>query len=401
MNVSKDIFEKSGEPEQVDETPPAGPQYHYHYHIYNSPGAPSMSLPMGLPVNHADNRNVHIAHYPTQPVAKRELGKTVTGKRPLTLKGAIRQNANVICGALLLLFFVAVTTEVLPYYIIDFITGFASNRFIQPRHVLDQAVSVFSYSFSFGIALILMKSWLKIPARVAFPVRWKGLTLTIPAIFLCLGVNILGGISAVTIAEILELVFGIVSTPPEFPTPSGGAAIALYMINIVLLPAVLEELIFRGVIMQSLRRYGDGFALMASSILFGLLHGNLTQFIPTFFMGIVMGFFVLRTGSIICGIVLHFVNNGLFVLLSFLTEGGSEEFMIFVNLATAVILLTTGMIMGFFLLWKRPGFFRLAPPPPNVVLEKIKKHRVFFTSVASIVYVVVCIGMAATFFVVW
>ena len=79
----------------------------------------------------------------------------------------------------------------------------------------------------------------------------------------------------------------------------------LYIINGVVLPAFIEEIVFRGAIMQSLRRFGDGFALLVSSVLFAVVHGNFVQAPYAFLMGLVIGYFVLRTGSLWAGIFIH------------------------------------------------------------------------------------------------
>ena len=65
----------------------------------------------------------------------------------------------------------------------------------------------------------------------------------------------------------------------------------------------------RGVVMQSLRRFGDGFALITSSLLFMLLHQSLLQYPNALLMGLFIGYAVLYTGSIWTGVILHLVNN--------------------------------------------------------------------------------------------
>ena len=400
-------------------------EYHYHYHIYNSPGSSDVSRPEDLPVEiitgpagnppvypAAGNPPVYHPTYPAAgnpavypaagnlpvypplyPAAGRELGKTVTGKRPLTLKGAIRQNANIVCGVFLIAIFIEYASAIFPGIVYEFF--FSANQYVQFRHMLEQAANIFSYSIASTVALFLMKSWLKIPARAAFPMRWKGFSVTIPAVFVCLGVMMVGSYASGFIATALEGLFGVAPAPADFPLPVGAPATVLYVISVVLLPSVLEELIFRGAVLQSLRRYGDGFALVASSALFALMHSNWLSFIPTFLFGLAIGFFVMRTGSILTGILIHMANNGLYVINNMLTNGGGEELSFLVNAAASVLYLTSGVIGALYLLMRRPGMFRLAQPPPGVTLGKGKKHLIFFTSVASVVFIVMCFGLAA------
>ena len=68
--------------------------------------------------------------------------------------------------------------------------------------------------------------------------------------------------------------------------------------------------------MHSLRRHGDAFALILSSTLFALMHYNIYMVLNAFLMGLLIGYFVIRTGSIITGILMHLANNLLTVGLS-------------------------------------------------------------------------------------
>lgn len=95
-----------------------------------------------------------------------------------------------------------------------------------------------------------------------------------------------------------------------------------YILNILLLavlPAIAEELIFRGIIFNGLRRnMSDAGAIFLSAFLFMLMHGNIEQMIYPFILGLVFAWLVMRTGSIVSSIIAHFVNNALVVTLSFI-----------------------------------------------------------------------------------
>lgn len=84
------------------------------------------------------------------------------------------------------------------------------------------------------------------------------------------------------------------------------------------LPAVGEELIFRGIVQQkmiSLFR-NPHLAILGSSIIFGLVHFQLERFIPLTFLGIILGYSFYYTQSLLVPIILHFLNNA-FQVLSF------------------------------------------------------------------------------------
>ncbi|MFZ5516187.1 MAG: ABC transporter permease subunit/CPBP intramembrane protease [Candidatus Zhuqueibacterota bacterium] len=84
----------------------------------------------------------------------------------------------------------------------------------------------------------------------------------------------------------------------------------------VLSPAICEELLFRGVILSSLKKRFSPVAAMAIvALLFGIFHLYLFRMIPTAILGFYLAFIVHRTGSIFLGMVGHAVNNGLALLV--------------------------------------------------------------------------------------
>jgi membrane protease YdiL (CAAX protease family) len=80
---------------------------------------------------------------------------------------------------------------------------------------------------------------------------------------------------------------------------------------LALIPAICEELLFRGFILGRLLETGQpGQSLMMTSILFGLFHRNLPALLPTTLAGVMLAFVVWRTGSLYYAIVMHaFVNT--------------------------------------------------------------------------------------------
>jgi sodium transport system permease protein len=85
---------------------------------------------------------------------------------------------------------------------------------------------------------------------------------------------------------------------------------------IALTPAVCEELLFRGLILSGLRRYGQWPAIVISALLFALAHASIYRLLPTFCLGLLLGYIVVKTGSLYCSILLHALNNGVAVTLA-------------------------------------------------------------------------------------
>ena len=88
----------------------------------------------------------------------------------------------------------------------------------------------------------------------------------------------------------------------------------LAFLMLVVVGAVSEEIAFRGFILSGLRqRYKPATAIFLSSFLFALSQMNVFQFVPHFLLGAVLSFLVLRSGSILPGILFHLIYNALVI----------------------------------------------------------------------------------------
>lgn len=87
---------------------------------------------------------------------------------------------------------------------------------------------------------------------------------------------------------------------------------------VALLPALCEEIMFRGMLLGSLRRSGLGRmkAVLFSAVLFGMFHLDPYRLLPTVLLGTMMGAVVAVSGSLWTGVLYHFVNNSLVFFLS-------------------------------------------------------------------------------------
>ena len=109
--------------------------------------------------------------------------------------------------------------------------------------------------------------------------------------------------------------FGLPDTSPDFSLNGSVLFNTFTFISVVILAPIFEELIFRGMILNTLTKYNKMFAIIVTSLLFGLLHLNITQAIPAFFMSLVLCYMYVQTDSILVTILAHAGNN-LLVLMS-------------------------------------------------------------------------------------
>ncbi|MDE6844631.1 MAG: ABC transporter permease [Lachnospiraceae bacterium] len=98
-----------------------------------------------------------------------------------------------------------------------------------------------------------------------------------------------------------------------------NAMAALFVIAVT--PAICEEMLFRGVILNSLKaKYRIFSAVAITAALFGIYHMSLVKFIPTGLLGLVFCIAAWRTGSIYPAMVMHFINNAVSVAITYYPE---------------------------------------------------------------------------------
>ncbi|MBX2897181.1 MAG: CPBP family intramembrane metalloprotease [Cyclobacteriaceae bacterium] len=99
----------------------------------------------------------------------------------------------------------------------------------------------------------------------------------------------------------------------------------LSFLVIAVLAALLEELLFRGIILDGyLKNYSPMASVLVSAFLFALIHGNLAQGLGAFVIGLVIGFCYWRTKSILFCISLHFANNATAWLSTLMGDWGTK-----------------------------------------------------------------------------
>ena len=101
-----------------------------------------------------------------------------------------------------------------------------------------------------------------------------------------------------------------------FPNLTGGWVI-LALLVIAVMPAIFEEALFRGVILNTCEKsMGSIRAIFVVGFCFSLFHASPEQTVYQFLAGCMFAFIAIRSGSILPGALMHFLNNGILVVLS-------------------------------------------------------------------------------------
>ena len=98
----------------------------------------------------------------------------------------------------------------------------------------------------------------------------------------------------------------------------------LNLVIVALIPAIGEEMTFRGVLQQALTRKmkNPHVAIILSAAIFSFIHFQFYGFLPRMFLGILLGYMFYITGSLWTSMLMHFLNNGTAVVLYYLNNKG-------------------------------------------------------------------------------
>lgn len=104
--------------------------------------------------------------------------------------------------------------------------------------------------------------------------------------------------------------------PDELPMMITNMPLAVSVFFIAIIPGVCEEIMFRGTMLRAYAKFGRKKAIIMSSILFGIFHFNLGNFIGPTILGLVFGIMVYKTNSIFASMLAHAMNNSIAIGLS-------------------------------------------------------------------------------------
>jgi membrane protease YdiL (CAAX protease family) len=225
-----------------------------------------------------------------------------------------------------------------------------------PMFLLDIFASVFS-AFIPALFYFLFSG-----NNIAETIKVKHVSfkLLIPIVFIGMAVAMLANYASDILANNFSL-FGLGNTVDFNSSSSSVIQNILYIISTALVPAFAEEFAFRGVLMGTLRKYGDVFAIIVSSVMFGAMHGNISQIPFAFILGLIFAFVDCKTNSIVPSMIIHFINNFYAVALDILSNENimtyNQYYIFYVALICTFCIL--GILSFIYIIKKNKNFFSI------------------------------------------
>lgn len=183
---------------------------------------------------------------------------------------------------------------------------------------------------------------------------------------------------------------------PELEQPTGIYGFLLALISTVIVPAFVEEFACRGLMLGLLKKHGEAFAIIASSLLFGLMHGNFEQIPFAFFVGLVLGFITVKSGTITIAIAVHAFNNFVSVAFDYIFNDFPIIYQNIGYMIFLIICLALGIFAIFLLNGNDKDLYTFKPSKTKA--SEGKKLVWFFTASPILIYTALCLIESFSFF---
>ena len=151
--------------------------------------------------------------------------------------------------------------------------------------------------------------------RSVFPIHKPKLTEVMGTILIYLGAS--QAISVVTMIEMYIAPEMVTETSIGLSSMFTSSSMIVAIIVVGIAPAICEEAVFRGVFFNSIwnQTHGKWIPILVTAAVFGLFHGSIILFFPTFLLGIVLGYLVYETNNMFYNVMFHAINNIIPVLV--------------------------------------------------------------------------------------
>ncbi|MCR5009898.1 MAG: CPBP family intramembrane metalloprotease [Clostridia bacterium] len=161
------------------------------------------------------------------------------------------------------------------------------------------------YCIAFPAGHLIMRSVPKHPLELQDLGAGRFFRMLVICFFLMYGGNLFGNLINSVISDLLGI---SITDPVESLVMSDVPMPALFVLTVILAP-FFEELFFRKLLIDRMNVYGQGTAVITTAVMFGLFHGNLSQFFYAMALGLVFGYVYIKTGKLRYTVCMHMIIN--------------------------------------------------------------------------------------------
>ena len=258
-------------------------------------------------------------------------------------------------------------------------------------YIINMFGSAFTIGLPFFVYLAFRKEGVNEYLRFKKNPKFDSLLLVFAAAGLCM----LANYPSMLIMELVEGA-GLDGGAQESLAGTNAFESVLYFLTIAVFPPLFEEFAFRGVMLSTLRKHGDGFALVVSSVAFALMHASISAMPFALICGFAMGYVYLRTENLWLCVFIHFINNANATIPGILILYLPEDLTNLISNIIFYALILLGIIAFVVLLVRKT----LVSNEESQIKRCIScglsfggKLSAYFTSVGTLAALIVTIGM--------
>ena len=207
------------------------------------------------------------------------------------------------------------------YHFFASMTNDELNNFV--NNISEIAVYIISFAVVYTLLIFFLrkasvKTDIAVENRVSFKFRlpkntWALLIVGLSIVYLC-------GMLSNFLDNLLGYA-GIEKVYFDTPLlPRTWYGIVIYIVALIFTPAFFEEIFCRFLLLNSLKKYGNGFAIFTTAILFGILHGRTDAFLYATAIGLFSAYIAIKTKSIWFSVILHAFVNAMTLVWGYISE---------------------------------------------------------------------------------
>ncbi len=230
-----------------------------------------------------------------------------------------------------------------------FLRAFAGNMLRAVYRFDYYAYMIVSTLLSQALLFLIAFAYCKIRrvnpfSGAGYVAKWDGVQILM-SLLLVAGIMVCFYYTHLAFGEDASDFFGSTAVPDDPPTSVLSPLFVLvYLLLTALLPAAVEEMLFRGIVMRGLEQFGGVCAVLCSAVMFSFMHGSFQMMILQFFGGVAIASVVYITRNWLLGSAMHFFNNaftvavGLMMNHTIAAQTGTKDAYLFGSFTDAVMI---------------------------------------------------------------
>lgn len=248
-------------------------------------------------------------------------------------------------------------------------------------------------SLTLLVPFAFFNAFAKVPLKVMFPTKMTNKEMLKSALPIVLFLFVIGKTVNIFLSSVLGLV-NIEMTFFDYIYSTDKRAILLFAFTQIILVSVFHELFFRGLLLQTFRQFGDLFALVLTSSMGAIAFADFTLFGYYLFVGFAIGFFVLKTGSILTGMLMRITSRSMiYLIISFMIYSPKNIFKILDTVLCFLCLASGLCVLLKYISLKK---YRLNLKPSETALST--KSKIYIVATSPTVFAWLFVVFVATLF---